>query len=84
MKKLKKLAAAFVLSTLILFGTTAVFAETDNKVREMANETYMETDNKVREMANETRQETDNKVREMSLTEITSEALDDLLALLGI
>ena len=28
--------------------------ETDNKVREMANETWQETDNKVREMANET------------------------------
>lgn len=73
MKKLKKITAVLGLSGFLLFGSTAVFAETDNKVREMANETYAETDNKVREMANETFQETDNKVREMSLTEIIIE-----------
>ena len=70
MKKIKKAIAAISLGAFILLGSTAVFAETDNKVREMANETFQETDNKVREMANETLAETDNKVREMSLTEM--------------
>jgi hypothetical protein len=74
MKKLKKITAVLALSGFMLFGaTTAVFAETDNKVREMANETFQETDNKVREMANETYAETDNKIREMSLADIIAE-----------
>jgi hypothetical protein len=51
MKKLKKITAILTLSSFLMFGATAGFAETDNKVREMANETFQETDNKVREMS---------------------------------
>lgn len=61
-----------IIFLLVLIGTFALPAladETDNKVREMANETFQETDNKVREMANETFLETDNKVREMGFFE---------------
>jgi hypothetical protein len=59
MNLFKKSMSVFILAATILFGSVLTFAderqETDNKIREMANETYfMETDNKVREMANET------------------------------
>lgn len=42
MNLFKKTVTIFILTITVLLGSTAAFAqETDNKVREMANETYV-------------------------------------------